>query len=326
MQSTQWVLKTEEDVLGRLRTFLADLWSRAALEGLLVPTYHADQGLPGPRLLLSPTDLPDADPFIPLVRINSARLVEQLARQRPHARLAAVLRSCEARALSERSKRNGFSLANWLLIGVDCLASFSQSDFDWRLDKAGDIHLLSQQVLRNARQGGISPDRFRMACQMCTLPGAHSPDLCIHLIGLPIKQFALLSVHNPSLAQRLALPAISDGRAPDWLLDQHARISAALQNRHARFKQRFQAELQASLPADVDTWIQHLHGCHDCRACLEACPLYIDQLDAGRSAVIEWLSGCVACGMCEEACPKGLPLTAILDRIHQDLLLSPALA
>jgi len=30
--------------------------------------------------------------------------------------------------------------------------------------------------------------------------------------------------------------------------------------------------------------------------------------------------------MCEEACPKGLPLTAILDRIHQDLLLSPTLA
>lgn len=324
METVQWVLNTEGDVLNRMRGFLAELWSRAALEGMLAPAYHDDQGLPGPRLLLSPDELQDADPFIPLMPVNAAKLVEQLARQRPSARLAAVLRSCEARALAERSRRNGFSLDNWLLIGVDCLASFSQSDFTWRLEKAGDLQSLSQQVLRNARQGGISPDRFRSACQMCILPAAYSNHLSISVLGLPVKQFALLSAQDPAIVHSLALPEISDGRAPAWLIDQHTRVLDALEQRHARFKARLQAEMQAGLPADVDAWLKHLRGCQDCRACLDACPLYIDQIEEGRSAVIEWLMGCVACGMCEQACPKGLPLTAIMDRIHHDLHLEMA--
>ena len=312
---TTWVLGTEGDVQWRVQNFLAALWERAGLDGMIVPVYQTESGLPGPKILWHERELQDADPFVPLVRMKTSRMVEELAKQKPALRMAAVLHSCEARALAERYRQDDFSLENWLLIGVDCLASFPQADYEWRLERAGNIRHLTQEILRNARQGGISTDRFRSACQMCTRPDARDVDLCIGVIGLPLKEFALLIARDHYLAEKLGLSQIADQPAPGWLIDQRQRVLGKLAERHEHVKQRIQAELENGFPQDVQEWIEHLHMCSDCRACLDACPLYADQLEAGVEAVAEWLAACVACGICDDVCPEQMPLTAIIERI-----------
>ena len=319
MENTKWFLDTWGDLEGRVRSFLGGLWSQARLDGMVVPVYAAENGLPGPMLITSQDALQQVNPFIPLMPVNSARVIERLAAQHPSDRFAAVLRPCEARALSEHMRRSNLSLPNWLIIGVDCLASFPQEDFSWRLERAGDIHNLTHQVLRNARQGGISSDRFRTACQMCTHPGAQFADICIATIGLPTKDYALVSTQSDSLPAKLAFDQITDGHAPSWLVEQHDHVLAMMTERHTHVKQRVLAELESGLPEDVEAWISHLQHCTGCDACLEACPLYTGQLLEGRDAVAEWLTGCVSCGMCEQACPQHLPITALVSRIVENL-------
>jgi NAD-dependent dihydropyrimidine dehydrogenase PreA subunit len=314
-KKTYWALKTNGDVQERVRSFLAALWQQAELDGLVVPVYQAEDGFPGPMVLWSPDKLQDADPFVPLVRMQSSKIVENLARDIPAIHMGAVLHSCEARALIERSHRDGVSLAGWLLIAVDCLASFPQADYEWRMQKAGGARQLTQEILRNARQGGISADRFRSACQMCGKPEAKGVDVCIGVLGLPVKEYALVTVWNEKLAESLGLDKIADGRAPAWLVAQHENVLEQMRERHERVSKQMLAELQDGLPRDVQECIMHLENCAGCKACLDACPLYVDQLEAGVEAVAAWLAACVACGICEDVCPQQLPLTAVIERI-----------
>lgn len=322
--NTFWVLKTEGDIQGRIRTFLEALWHQAKLDGMIVPVYEGTQGLPGPKLLWRPEELIQADPLVPLVRMETSKIVEEFAQKQPRLRLGAVLHSCEARALAVHMEHKGFNLESWLRIGVDCLASFPLSDYAWRVDRAGGVRELTQEVLRNARQGGISTDRFRSACQMCTCPGTLGVDLCIGVLGMPVKEYALVKVGNPALLEHFNLEQILDGRAPDWLVKQHDRVLSQVLERHERVKQRMQAGLDEGLPHDLLGWMEHLKGCENCQACLEACPLYTDQLEAGVEAVSDWLLNCVACGICDDVCPKQLPLTAIIERIVHNLQVDPA--
>ena len=319
MENTKWVLDTCGDLEGRVRSFLGALWGQARLDGMLIPVYAAENDLPGPRLITLQNELQQASPFIPLMPVNSAKLIERLNAHYPASRFAAVLRSCEARALAEHMHRTNLSFPNWLMIGVDCLASFPQEDFSWRLERAGDIHSLTRQVLRSARQGGISTDRFRAGCQMCLNPGAQFADISIAIIGLPTKEYALVTARSDSIASKFALGQITEGHAPSWLVEQHDRVLAMMTERHQRVKQRLLAELESGLPQDVDSWISHLQNCGGCESCLEACPLYTGQLAQGHEAVAEWLAGCVSCGMCEQACPQHLPITALIRRIVENL-------
>lgn len=318
MERTKWILNTGGDIQGRVRKFLAALWGQLGLEGMVVPHYAEEGELPGMMLLRKVAELEGADVFIPLVRMEGVRLVEELAVKHPAVRLGAVMRSCELRGLVERVQHRGVDLGEWMLIGVDCLASFPEGDYQWRVKKAGGERELTREVLRNVRQGGISADRFRQGCQMCSQPGAEGADVSICVVGLPVKEHALVKVREGGLADRAAMDEITDGRAPEWLVEQHERVMGQVMERHERMKQRVQAGLEGGLPGDVVAWMAHLQQCGECRACLDVCPLYDGQLERGAEAVAEWLMGCVACGFCEDVCPQQLPLTAVIERIvHQ---------
>jgi formate dehydrogenase subunit beta len=156
MMGTKWILETNGDPLATIQRFLRALWGQVGLVGMLLPLYQIGETGLKPHLVEKPAQLTAADPCLPFVTTNSAKLVDQLTRERPDARLAAVLRSCEARALAEKVQQGLTRVDRWLLIGVDCLASFPVNDFEWRLQKAGTTEQLTREVLKFARQGGIA--------------------------------------------------------------------------------------------------------------------------------------------------------------------------
>lgn len=320
MMKPSWIIRTNGDPLATVRHFLQDLWSSADFEGMLVQLDPIAETRPRPTFVEDPAHLLTANPFLPVVTLNAANLVSQIASHSPQARNAAVLRSCEARALFEMVKNNGISIDHWLIIVVDCPGSFPIDDYPWRLQRAGTTERLTHEVLRFARQGGIASYRFRSACQMCTSPGAERADVCICLFGLPIKEYILVATKDEAIAYKLHLGEITDQRATPEYMARHMETLHILNERHTHLHEQAIHKITADFPSDVDSWLSHLEDCAPCQACLEVCPLFAGSLSAPRAELVRWLSSCVECGMCEEACPKHLPLSAIIGRVKRDAL------
>lgn len=324
--SEAWIIHTHGNPLDTIRQLLKDLWQQADLQGMLVPAYHDGESEATPHIMEELEELVGADPCVPLMPINASKLVLERTHQQAAGRYAAVLRSCEARALSEVARREALDLDNWLVIGIDCLASYDENDFDWRVQKAGSIEQVSRDNLGHARQGGIALHRFRNACQMCTSPEASNADLCIGLLGLPVKQVLLVRAKDRETAERLNIGGITDDIAPQSLVFQQERVINTLKERRLHTLERMVQNLSAEMPEGVDELVAHLQSCTPCQECLATCPIFSSEIAAtGRAqtitheAAVRWLVSCVSCGMCEQACPDHLPLAAIFRRISQDL-------
>ena len=318
-----WVLKTHSDPLAAVRQFLWLVWERAGLDGMILPVYQGDlQAAPG--LIDQPDLLAVADPFIPLVPVNTSRLVAQMAGKSPQARYGALLRSCEARALMHIAERDGLNLDEWLIISVDCLSSFSPEDYQWRLEKAGGAEQLTRQALRFARQGGIAPYRYRAACQMCESPFAPQADLSLQVLGLPAREFFMVSARDNALSDRLGLRDFTDGLAPDFLITQRQHLAEQLRERHAATRQNALQGIPSGVPLEPDVFLSYLSACTPCQSCLDVCPVYDGELvgygDGFPAQAMQWLASCVKCGMCEQACPRRLPLTAVHANLCGELV------
>lgn len=330
--STNWILSTHGEPLVELRRFLARVWEYAGLEGMIVPAYgHGEAGV-SPVLLENSEELDAADPFVPLMPMNAARLVlEQACRSSggasPALRLGAVLRACEARAVEEIARREALNLQGWMFISVDCLGSFPLDEVEWRLRKVGAIEHLTQAALRFARQGGVAAYRYRRACQMCVSPLAPQAELSIELIGMPVKEFVLVAADDEATAEQLRLAELTSGLAPEAYLWQRERVSQRLRERHMSRRQAMIASLPSELPERPEELIAFLAACAPCRACLEVCPVYAGELSSSQAGepvsveeIRQWLAACAQCGMCEQACPQGLPLAAVHASLARALL------
>jgi formate dehydrogenase subunit beta len=322
--NNHWVMSTRGDPLAASRQLLQHVWQAAALDGMVTPLHQAGQVEVESVLVEDPRRLEQADPFVPVMPRNGARRIMELAEAYLRRRLAAVLRACEMRALEVLLREREMKLENWVLIGVDCVACFPLQDYAWRVEKAGSAEALTRQVLRNARQGGISADRFRTACQMCTLPETQHVDLLLAVMGLPVKEVMLVSTRDQATADRLNLAQATQGAAPETLVEQHARMLKTLERRRQRFHDRLLQDLPDTLPVTVEEFMALLAGCQPCQKCLEACPVCRDELkpqfasgNVSLPQVKQWLAACAQCGMCEQACPQGKPLMAVISRLSQ---------
>ena len=323
---TSWVLNTNGDPLSIVRDFLSDLWPYAGIEAMLVPGFQPEEKVITLQLMENPLQLGQAHPLIPFVPLNAAKKVFELSQAHPQARFAAVLRSCEARALRKMHTRYPNRFENWFIIGIDCLNSFPIEDLEWRLDKAGGADGLQRDNLRFARLGGIAPYRYRRSCQMCVDPSAQQANLYISLLGLPVRQFILVKVEDVAIADAMHLDQITDGPATISQIVQHENLLHILGYRRDRCRERMVSGLADDLPRDAIGFVNLIEKCAPCQKCLEACPLYSGELEgisdynlSMNGEIRNWLAACISCGMCEQACPNQLPLTAIHLRILQEV-------
>ena len=338
--NTQWLLKTYGDPLKAVRKFIRAVWQEARLDGMLAPLNESAHQRETEamrvklRLIADPDQLEQVNPFKPLMTVNVASLIPKLIEDHPEARLGAMLRPCEMRALIEVSKYDTFEL-DWnapaggqlLTICIDCLGTFPADEYQWWAARKGSTAGLTQEALQFARQGGIVPYRYRSACQMCLSPKARGADLNIGVLGLPVRQYLLVHARDEGTAERLRLETIADGEATSALVTQRARLIAKLIERHSRARERVTASLAGTLPANLEELMSLFAQCGVCQACLKVCPIWAVDVPQrgpngkyGRDDLVHWLAACAGCGMCEQACPKHLPLSVIFAHLRDRLI------
>lgn len=327
MEKPTWILNTYGDPLSAARQFLLDLWVLLDLKGILAPVYKMSHQEVGFELIEDPARLSCVDPFFPFVSINGAIVVEQIVKQHPVDQLGVVLRSCEARALQQIVSDGKLSVANLLIIGVDCLGSYPIEEFEWRYQKKGTLDQITRESLQFSRQGGIAPYRFRNTCQMCSSPADGNVDLRIGIIGLPSIQVMLIILENEKLIERIDLSKIGHSPAEQTLLNQRERLLETVIQRHHSVQTRMIDNLQAEFPNTLSELKELLEKCSPCRDCLEACAIYRCLTAFSNSEKLidtnlmeHWICSCVSCGMCEQACPRNLPLPTIILNIREKLL------
>ena len=327
------------DTLTAVRGFLQKLLETGTVEALFVPL-EVDGGAILPALVTDPERTRLANPLAQVMPINSARAVSALTGKQAPARIGAVLRPCEIRALVELVKLQQATLEGVTLIGVDCPGTFELPDYVAK-KRGGGASLA--EYLAGAKEGS-EPDldgfQARPACRMCLNPVPEHSAIHLELIGVDTAQGIPVTMTD-EIATKLGM---TETRLPGAEGRQAAvdRLVAA----RTQTREKELAAIQAQMHANGGL-ASLFATCIRCHNCMTACPIcycktclfksasfdhqpehYLNA--ARRKGAVRMLSdailfqvtrmnhmsaSCVNCGMCTSACPSDIPVGTIFSAI-----------
>jgi len=88
------ILKADGDILGATKNFLGRLLKEEIIDYLLVPQEISHGRSLVQTLVKDPAHLEQANPFSPVMPMNSATIVGQLTVDKPKKKVGAVLKPC----------------------------------------------------------------------------------------------------------------------------------------------------------------------------------------------------------------------------------------
>ncbi len=133
-----------------LQGILGQLMEQGAVDALLVPMLQIT-GNVAPMLVTDLEALEQADPLAPVLPINAARAASYLTMTGHDHKLGVVMRSCEIRALVELVKFQQAKLDNVVIVGIDCLGTYSV--VDWQ--ESGNKQFVVDGLLEGAVSGDL---------------------------------------------------------------------------------------------------------------------------------------------------------------------------
>jgi len=344
----------KNSALETIQSLLRSLLESGTLDALLVPM-TLPAGNVSPMLVTDPNALDRANPLAPVLPINAARAASLLTATEHHQSLGLVLRACEIRALVELVKFQQINLDNadaggadggnanggtTAIIGIDCLGTYSVSDYQ----QAPDKEALLDDLLAQAPDGQLQPAaglQFRDACRICEqpLPQGEHVALTIGLLGVQRDKLYLKA--RDDLAEALGLEANGAPPVRESVVD--GLIAARTEARDAVFADfRQRVHSMEGLLQEFSTCIR----CHNCmincpicycRECIFRTPTFEHESQlffqwAERKGTVRLLpdtllfhitrlnhmvTSCVGCGICTDVCPVDIPVSTVFRTVGQ---------
>ncbi len=331
---------------GGIAGLLGKMLEKGGLDAVLVPSklpYMKDKHIVMQTLVTDPEQLDQVDPFAPVATCNSAKLLSSLTYEEAGKKLAAVVRSCEARAFVELVKLKQGRLEDLLLIGIDCHGRYENNDYLRYADGDDDstISFLSAVCEGNGTMQAADFD-ITEACKSCEYPVAENVDLRLCVFGEDPRKNIHLEVLTDKGGQAVEALGLSRGEEPRG---RKAAVEALVQSRLEHRDQVF-ARMSKAI-AEPDGLLEIVGNCINCYNCRVACPVcycrecvfVTDTFRHASEAYFRWAEKkgrvkmptdtvfyhltrmlhmstlCVGCGQCTSACPNDIPVGALFRTV-----------
>jgi formate dehydrogenase subunit beta len=343
MGKTAKIEVKDKNPVTALQGFLRTLLEETDIDAILVAQHLPMRRSVMPMLVTDPDKLEGADPLAPAFPLNASKVLSRLTRKPTGGRLAAVMRPCEIRAFVELVKLKQGSMEEVVLIGVDCLGSYSNLNYPRFVAENDSDSTL--RFLENVVEGkGAACQDFDLssACQACEYPIPENADLLIGLVGVDIQDSLLVRANTPQAEALLDLLGLPEAQEPEG---RKTAIANLIANRTAN-RDRMFAET-AEDTANLEKLMSYLANCVNCYNCRVACPVcyckecvfVTDVFDHEPSQYLRWArrkgilkmptdtvfyhltrlahmsTACIGCGQCSNACPNNVPVMELFRTI-----------
>ncbi len=343
MATTGKIEVKEQNPLAALQGFFKTLLQDGDISALLVPQHLPMKNVVMPTLVADPEKLNGTDPLAPAFPINAAKVVSKLTRRPIGERVAVVLRPCEIRAFIELVKLKQARVEDVVLVGIDCLGTYSNVDYPRFAGEDGtEATLRFCQNVLSGKDTAFEDFDLSPACKACEHPVPEHADLVIGLFGVDTNGHLLVEANTSAgedLLDKLGLP---EGEVPP---KRQEEIDALVAKRIAYRDQMFNETSEAT--ADISKLTSYLANCINCYNCRVACPVcyckecvfVTDVFDHEPSQYLRWAkrkgilkmpsdtvfyhmtrlahmsTACIGCGQCSNACPNNIPVMEIFRTI-----------
>ena len=331
---------------GAIARFLGELLEKGGLDAVLVPSklpYKKDERIVMQTLVTDPQQLDQVDPFAPVATCNSAKLLSSLTYEKAGKKLAAVVRSCEARAFLELVKLKQGRLEDLLLIGIDCNGRYENGDY-LRYADSDDDSTLNFLTAIHGGNGAMQAADFDItdACKSCEFPVAENVDLRLCVFGEDPRQ----RIHVETVSDKGRQVMESLGLSPDEEPPERKAAVEALVERRVEHRDEVFARI-GKVIEEPDGILELVGNCINCYNCRVACPVcycrecvfVTDTFRHASEAYFRWAEKkgrqkmptdtvffhltrmlhmstlCVGCGQCTSACPNDIPVGALFRTV-----------
>jgi formate dehydrogenase subunit beta len=325
------VLKLNKDAEAGVRELLRSLLESGKVKGVFTLRKAGQSGGVAYSLITDPAALEEALPLFPLMPANAAKVLSRLTLVEPaNQPIAAVVRPCELRALTELIKRNQGSLDNLLLISSTCGGAYPL-----KMAVSGNIEEKLPAYWEAVKKAEIPPE-IRPACAACEHFVPYNADMTVALVGnKDVDKQCVIYVNNDK-AEEFA-SGIAGELAGGEL--ESGVIESLRSKREARGKELFD-QLGVNEGFDIQKVFEKCIGCRGCSKICPVCYCHVCFFDSGgdehepnyyetaleRNGYGQVLPSpifyqlvrlfhvslsCVECGLCADVCPVNIPLWAV---------------
>lgn len=334
----------EHGLLPSLKNFLQSILEADEISAVLVPQHLPMKNMVMPTLITDPECINGVDPLAPAFPMNGAKIVSKLTRKPIGGKIAVVLRPCEIRAFVELVKLKQASIEEIVIIGVDCLGAFQNTDYYKFREEASENGTVDFCRTMLSGNGSIPAGvELTNACKACEYPIPEGADILIGLYGMDIEDHLLVQAQTEkgeNLLGNINLPDMGGSQEK-----RESDIAALIAERTA-----FRDEMFKNTSEGIDNMEKlsvYLADCVNCYNCRVACPVcycrecvfLTDVFNHDPSQYLGWANqkgilkmptdtlfyhltrvahmstACIGCGQCSNACPNDIPVMELFRTV-----------
>jgi len=339
---THKIIKIKDnDVVGSINDFLKHLLESGKIHELLVQQSTPSKKVAFPVLVSDPKKL-HSDVIAPILPASTAKIVSKMTKvQGSPKTIGVVMHPCQIRALIELVKLNQAKLYNIVIIGVDCLGTFSINTYADFHGKKKPTELLLESF---TKKNDEIEKHLRSACRVCKDPVPTNADIVIGLYGSDVEKEVLIEAHTETGKNILESLKLDDEK------DNKNREKAVKEIREEKQKKREEFLKEKGDIKGIEKLADFFDKCVNCHNCRHACPICYCRECLFDSSVFDaeaykflrkaenkglvkmpndsllfqlgrmnhMILSCVECGLCEQACPNEIPLMDVFIPVAEN--------